>query len=215
MKAGLGARCPCSTWRSAAPAAGGSASGCIRATCCAAGGRHPSAYVWHRCTGERPNLPVCQWHPVPMRWVACQSQLVGVRCPMQTACTAPTHTLAAPYVARHQGPPPTPPPKQQTFPPSLAAGQVATQVLAERVGREPVECEVRDVDRYGRSVAVCSQGGEDLNGFMVARGWAVAFRWAGAGAGRCGVAGVLCCAVPWIVCYAGTWWCCGERLQVR
>lgn len=33
-----------------------------------------------------------------------------------------------------------------------------------------------DVDRYGRTVAGCSQGGEDLNLWMVRKGWAVAYR---------------------------------------
>jgi hypothetical protein len=32
------------------------------------------------------------------------------------------------------------------------------------------------VDQYGRVVAVCSAGGEDLNGWMVRQGWALAYR---------------------------------------
>jgi endonuclease YncB( thermonuclease family) len=39
-----------------------------------------------------------------------------------------------------------------------------------------IRCEHRDVDRYGRVVAVCFGGSEELNRWMVANGWAVAFR---------------------------------------
>jgi endonuclease YncB( thermonuclease family) len=55
-------------------------------------------------------------------------------------------------------------------------GQQASFALADRIGRATVRCEHRDVDRYGRVVAVCFKGIEDLNGWMVANGWAVAFR---------------------------------------
>jgi len=39
-----------------------------------------------------------------------------------------------------------------------------------------IDCDALDVDRYGRKVAGCSQGGEDLNRWMVRKGWAVAYR---------------------------------------
>ena len=55
-------------------------------------------------------------------------------------------------------------------------GKDAAFAFADRIGRAPVSCDVRDIDRYGRLVAVCSQGGEDLNAWMVANGWAVAYR---------------------------------------
>jgi endonuclease YncB( thermonuclease family) len=48
--------------------------------------------------------------------------------------------------------------------------------LADRIGRTTVSCQPRDVDRYGRIVAICFKGNEDLNRWMVANGWAVAFR---------------------------------------
>jgi hypothetical protein len=35
---------------------------------------------------------------------------------------------------------------------------------------------IRDTDRYGRTVAVCSSRGVDLNGWLVTQGWAVAYR---------------------------------------
>ncbi|MCE6958335.1 thermonuclease family protein [Cereibacter sphaeroides] len=55
-------------------------------------------------------------------------------------------------------------------------GQKAALALSDRIGRRTVSCDVRDTDRYGRAVAVCVQEGEDLNRWMVAEGWAVAYR---------------------------------------
>jgi endonuclease YncB( thermonuclease family) len=39
-----------------------------------------------------------------------------------------------------------------------------------------VFCEQRDIDRYGRIVAVCRAAIEDLGAWMVANGWALAYR---------------------------------------
>ena len=55
-------------------------------------------------------------------------------------------------------------------------GQLAALALSDRIGRRSVSCEERDIDRYGRTIAVCSQGGVDLNSWMVREGWAVAYR---------------------------------------
>jgi endonuclease YncB( thermonuclease family) len=55
-------------------------------------------------------------------------------------------------------------------------GQRASFALADRIGRATVSCQPHDLDRYGRVVAVCFRGNEDLNRWMVANGWAVAFR---------------------------------------
>jgi endonuclease YncB( thermonuclease family) len=55
-------------------------------------------------------------------------------------------------------------------------GQRAALALSDRIARRPVSCEVKDTDRYGRSVAACSAGGESLNAWMVANGWAMAYR---------------------------------------
>lgn len=57
-----------------------------------------------------------------------------------------------------------------------SCGREATRALARRIGSRPVACKELDRDRYGRVVAVCSVGGEDLNGWMVAEGWAFAYR---------------------------------------
>jgi endonuclease YncB( thermonuclease family) len=55
-------------------------------------------------------------------------------------------------------------------------GQQASLALADRIGKQTVDCVPHDVDQYGRVVAVCSAGGEDLNAWMVRQGWALAYR---------------------------------------
>ncbi len=56
-------------------------------------------------------------------------------------------------------------------------GREATAAMQRAIGRQPVECEARDVDRYGRLVAVCfNDDGEDIGEALVARGWALAYR---------------------------------------
>ncbi|MBT5571756.1 MAG: thermonuclease family protein [Alphaproteobacteria bacterium] len=55
-------------------------------------------------------------------------------------------------------------------------GRQSSRALSKMIDRAPVTCHERDVDRYGRIVAVCSVGGVLLNARMVAEGWAVAYR---------------------------------------
>ena len=56
------------------------------------------------------------------------------------------------------------------------AGVLATATLETLMkGRAGVECEARDVDRYGRTVAVCRVDGRDLGKAMVELGMAWAF----------------------------------------
>lgn len=55
-------------------------------------------------------------------------------------------------------------------------GQQASLALADKIGTRPVTCEQRDIDRYKRIVAVCRDGEEDLNAWMVLQGHAVAYR---------------------------------------
>lgn len=57
-----------------------------------------------------------------------------------------------------------------------ACGIAARQALSARIAGQPVQCQKRDTDRYGRTVAVCRAGGADLNDWMVRQGWAVAYR---------------------------------------
>jgi endonuclease YncB( thermonuclease family) len=39
-----------------------------------------------------------------------------------------------------------------------------------------VECEPKELDIYSRIVSVCFVAGEDINAWMVAKGWALAYR---------------------------------------
>ena len=56
-------------------------------------------------------------------------------------------------------------------------GRQAAFALADKIGRQVVACRPKDEDRYGRVVAVCGVGGEDINAWMVAQGWALAYRY--------------------------------------
>jgi endonuclease YncB( thermonuclease family) len=55
-------------------------------------------------------------------------------------------------------------------------GQRAALALADHIRVRTVSCERRDRDQFGRVIAVCFSGGADLNAWMVAEGWAVAYR---------------------------------------
>lgn len=55
-------------------------------------------------------------------------------------------------------------------------GQQAALALSKRIGRQTATCDGRGEDSYGRTIAVCSVGGIDLNRWLVAEGWAVAYR---------------------------------------
>ena len=59
---------------------------------------------------------------------------------------------------------------------SWPCGREATRALAGRIDGLPIACDERTRDDYGRSVAVCRRGGADLNRWMVAQGWALAYR---------------------------------------
>jgi endonuclease YncB( thermonuclease family) len=55
-------------------------------------------------------------------------------------------------------------------------GERASLALFGKIGRNPVRCEERDRDKYGRIVSICFAAGEDVNRWMVREGWAVAYR---------------------------------------
>lgn len=55
-------------------------------------------------------------------------------------------------------------------------GPLATAALVRFIAGRPVECRPITRDRYGRTVARCYAGGEDLSALMVAAGWGWAFR---------------------------------------
>lgn len=54
-------------------------------------------------------------------------------------------------------------------------GVRAQEALQAKIGGRPLACEKKDTDSYGRIVAVCRLEGADINGWMVANGWAVAY----------------------------------------
>lgn len=55
-------------------------------------------------------------------------------------------------------------------------GQAAALALAARIGRQPLRCQQTDTDRYQRVVARCHLGSEDLGGWLVGQGLAMAYR---------------------------------------
>jgi endonuclease YncB( thermonuclease family) len=55
-------------------------------------------------------------------------------------------------------------------------GQRAALALSDKIGSQLVECQPRDRDRYGRVVGMCFAAGEEINAWMVAQGWALAYR---------------------------------------
>lgn len=57
-----------------------------------------------------------------------------------------------------------------------ACGEAATEALRAMIGDSPVSCHERDVDRYGRLVAICHTREVELNDWLVRQGYAVAYR---------------------------------------
>ena len=55
-------------------------------------------------------------------------------------------------------------------------GQAAKEALTDFIGAQPVTCEERDIDKYGRMVAICYVGSTEINKWLVAQGHAVAYK---------------------------------------
>jgi endonuclease YncB( thermonuclease family) len=55
-------------------------------------------------------------------------------------------------------------------------GTKAAFALSDFIGRSPVSCEEKAVDRYGRIVGRCFARNQDINEHMVRSGWALAYR---------------------------------------
>ena len=55
-------------------------------------------------------------------------------------------------------------------------GSRASRALRRRIAGRRVSCEPKEQDRHGRIVAVCRVAGQDLGAWMVANGWALAYR---------------------------------------
>ena len=58
---------------------------------------------------------------------------------------------------------------------NFGCGIVASRVLSQLIGSALPVCVRKSIDRYGRTVAVCTVNGKDLSREMIAGGWAVAF----------------------------------------
>jgi endonuclease YncB( thermonuclease family) len=58
---------------------------------------------------------------------------------------------------------------------SWQCGRRATRALSGKIDNRSVRCQKRDQDRYGRIVASCMVAADDLGGWMVLQGWAVAY----------------------------------------
>jgi endonuclease YncB( thermonuclease family) len=57
-----------------------------------------------------------------------------------------------------------------------ACGAMARDMLADLVAAGRLACDVVDTDRYGRAVAVCALGEQDVGAQMVRQGGAIAYR---------------------------------------
>ena len=55
-------------------------------------------------------------------------------------------------------------------------GEASARALERYLGSAVVRCQPNGQDRFKRTLATCFKGTEDLNSWMVANGWAVAFR---------------------------------------
>lgn len=53
-------------------------------------------------------------------------------------------------------------------------GTAAAAALAGLVGEQAVHCRVKGRDRFGRALGMCRAGDTELNGTLVAHGWALA-----------------------------------------
>ena len=58
---------------------------------------------------------------------------------------------------------------------AIPCGQQSTDAMRGLIGGRVVACDPGDTDRYGRIVAVCHAGDQDINAWMVASGWAMSY----------------------------------------
>lgn len=55
-------------------------------------------------------------------------------------------------------------------------GQQASFALDEFIGKSTLHCKGNKKDRYKRLIAVCYLNDQDINGWLVENGWAIAYR---------------------------------------
>ena len=56
-------------------------------------------------------------------------------------------------------------------------GKQSTKELKNLINNQKVECNVNDVDRYNRYIAICFVNEININQWMVKNGWAIAYRY--------------------------------------
>jgi len=56
-------------------------------------------------------------------------------------------------------------------------GKQSTKELKNLINNQKVECNVNDIDRYNRYVAICYVNEININQWMVKNGWAIAYRY--------------------------------------
>ncbi|MGD9742358.1 MAG: thermonuclease family protein [Dongiaceae bacterium] len=66
---------------------------------------------------------------------------------------------------------------QDTAGADYRCGQKAALLLSDFIGQRTVTCDGSDLDRYGRTLARCTVGGEDLGLWLIEQGWAVPYRY--------------------------------------
>lgn len=108
----------------------------------------------------------------PVRWCAVFVALISTAAGAQTITDGDTLKLGG-VTYRLWGI--DAPEAKQDCPDGWAAGRYATSRLQALTSGRAVTCERKDTDRYGRTVAVCRAGGEDLGAIMVRDGLAWAF----------------------------------------
>lgn len=55
-------------------------------------------------------------------------------------------------------------------------GKFAASLLREMILGKTVRCEISGIDSYQRSLATCYRGGVNINQYLVAQGWATAYK---------------------------------------
>jgi len=58
---------------------------------------------------------------------------------------------------------------------SYACGEMATKALRNLLLKNRVNCEIKGKDQYQRLLGVCRRGVVNINRYLVARGWAIAY----------------------------------------
>lgn len=63
-----------------------------------------------------------------------------------------------------------------SFTKNYLCGQVSTNKLTKKINNQIIKCKIKDVDRYSRLIGECYKRNQNLNSWLVANGYAVAYR---------------------------------------